>query len=209
MAQDSQKTLSDEEFKDEFGGVYSKDGKKFIRWEGDNRIESYKIRDGVEEICDSAFNRIIGIGCGEWGLSIHNIELPDTVKRIGEGAFRAAQLGTIKLQEGIESIGDCAFAWCRCELDIKLPESLISLGVSAFAFTGLQKIRIGKNVKSIGEDCFIYCIWLASIDVDELNENYSSVDGALFDKNQHKLICVPTDMLNKNGQQSEYSLYIN
>lgn len=40
---------------DPFGGIYSLDGKRFIRYGGMTRRHTYRVRNGVEEIYDKAF----------------------------------------------------------------------------------------------------------------------------------------------------------
>ena len=56
---------------------------------------------------------------------------------------------------------------------------------------GVTSIAIPSSVANIGEFAFAYCTSLASITVSEQNAVYSSKDGALYDKNQTVLYCVP------------------
>lgn len=180
------------EIKDPFGGVYSLDGTKFLRWEGSNRIDSYSVLPGVKEIANSGFYRCTGIGNGEHGLSIYEIKLPDSIEKIGEKAFWASSIKKIVLPNSLISIGPRAFGWC-CGLDtIEIPDSVEDIGDSAFVISSLKEIKIGKKVRYIGNSCFYNCYYLASIDVNPQNEFFSSVEGALFDKLYKTLITVPT-----------------
>ncbi len=52
-------------------------------------------------------------------------------------------------------------------------------------------MTIPAGVTSIGDGAFFDCFSLTAIDVDAANENYSSVDGVLFDKSQDTLIQCP------------------
>lgn len=55
----------------------------------------------------------------------------------------------------------------------------------------VEIIYIGKDVKYIDETSFFYCKELKSIEVDEANEHFTSVDGVLYTKDMKKLILYP------------------
>ena len=55
----------------------------------------------------------------------------------------------------------------------------------------VEIIYIGKDVEYIDETSFFYCKELKSIEVDEANEFYTSVDGVLYTKDMKKLILYP------------------
>lgn len=55
----------------------------------------------------------------------------------------------------------------------------------------VEAIYIGKDVKYIDETSFFYCKELKSIEVDEANEYYTSVDGVLYTKDMKKLLVYP------------------
>ena len=62
------------------------------------------------------------------------------------------------------------------------------------AFSGcssLTSIEIPASVTSIRNYAFSHCSGLASINVNENNEQYKSIDGVLFDKNVSKIIKYP------------------
>ena len=77
---------------------------------------------------------------------------------------------------------------------IILPNSVTSIAESAFlGCYELTSITIGASITSIpdffhGYDC---CPVLAEIIVSEQNQNYSSMNGVLFNKNKTIIICVP------------------
>ena len=91
-----------------------------------------------------------------------DILLPKTIKTIGNCAFKDAN-ASITMQEGVESIGDEAFAniFGRITLldtkenfkEITLPSTLKSIGDSAFVNAEpLEQITIPDSVDSIGEN---------------------------------------------------------
>ena len=70
--------------------------------------------------------------------------------------------------------------------------SVTSIGKAAFAYCpSLTSIAIGNSVTSIGDYAFQHCSSLTSINVDANNQNYTSIDGVLYNKNITNLICCP------------------
>ncbi len=173
--------------RDMFGGIYSLDGKTFIRWDGHDFVKSYRIRNGVREIREKAFR----LGCGS-GLSIIKIYLPDTLERIGREAFMSCRLiPELSLPESVVEIGDFAFHNCQSLESVKLSSNLHIIGKEAFSSTGLKSILIPNNVLHIGDKCFDNCWQLSSIKVEEGNQNYSSDDGMLYNFDKSVLLRIP------------------
>lgn len=86
---------------DENGFRFSADGKRLFRAPG--RLKEYVATDGVEIICDGAF---------EGRVTYEYIDLPDTVKLIGSRAFAGcSRLKDIRLPENV-TVADDAFAGC-------------------------------------------------------------------------------------------------
>ena len=79
----------------------------------------------VTEIGDSAFY---------YYAKIKNIQLPSTIKTIGNGAFYYSSIEEINLPEGLTVIADNAFSGCKSLDNVVLPESLDSIGNSAFNY---------------------------------------------------------------------------
>ena len=113
---------------------------------------------------------VVSIGAGAFsGISgVSKIEIPLTVKYIGDGAF---------------SNGDFS--------EITIPIGVTSIGKGAFANTNIEEITIPFTVTSIGEGAFSYCHRLAGINVHEDNEYFTSENGVLFDKAKTILIAFP------------------
>lgn len=129
---------------DAYGVLYSKDGKKLLRYAVDDNYETYDIghirqqtlndyivSEGVEIICDGAF---------EDCESLQTINLPNSVKSIGKGAFsNCTNLESINIPEGIEVLSDYTFEGCTSLVDICLPSSLDVIGDQALK--GVPKLR--------------------------------------------------------------------
>lgn len=78
------------------------------------------------------------------------------VKSIAKLAFSGSNITGIKINEGIESIGDDAFLNCANLLSVQLPDSLTTIGKNAFAWCKFKTIKLPDNIIEIGEDAFKY-----------------------------------------------------
>ena len=178
--------------KDAFGGVYSKDGKTFIRYIGEDTLTYYKVRDGVQRIEDQAFWQLTAYGLGNCGLrNLYEVDLPDSLEYIGAEAFKGSGLKKVIIPDSVTAIGKEAFLECKQLEEVVLQNHLVSIGESAFECTALISPFIPKSVESIGYRCFDNCWQLSSITVEKGNQFYSSENGALYNADKTTLIRVP------------------
>ena len=108
---------------DEFGVKYRKDGRKLLKvpQELDG---TYSIKEGTKIICACAF---------EYCESLSNLIIPDSVTRIGNGAFIGCHsLTNIVIPDSVTSIGAWAFQYCTSLRSVVLPSSVTSIGNEAF-----------------------------------------------------------------------------
>lgn len=155
--------------KDEFGAIYSKDGKKLLKFT-QSYCDDYFIKDGTEIICDEAFRTY-----GKNMISF--VALPDSVMYIGNYAFWDCELTDISLSNNLLYIGEGAFTNCSFLKHIVLPPNLQIIG--NFAFSGcsdMQDLNIPESIQSIGEGAIRYGI------VTSQSPNYVVQDGLLIDK---------------------------
>ena len=124
---------------------------------------------------------------------IRNLDIPDNIKRIDRSAFSGCTLlENINLGNGVTEIGDYVFESCRGLTSVTIPDSVTTIGDNAFReCTGLTNVTIPDSVEFLGSGVFSRCTSLTSITVDKNNENYSSRDGMLFNKDQTTLIQYP------------------
>ncbi len=86
-----------------------------------------------------------------------------------------------------------SLAWCDKLTSVTLPDSVTHLGYGAFqSCTSLKSIHIGAGLSTFGEWVFnADCDSLTAITVSANNQNYTSVDGALYSKDMKTLYSVP------------------
>ena len=92
----------------------------------------------------------------------------------------------------VTSIGDVAFENCDSLTSVTIPDSVTTIGDWAFAWCdSLTSVTIPDSVTTIGGTAFIRCGSLTSVNVSVDNQNYSSQNGVLFNKDKTMLIQYP------------------
>ena len=155
--------ITDEERKnaiiDAYGAKYTADGLKLIElpnvW-----TREYRIKEGTKVIGDNAFSHFFPI----------SITIPDSVKRIGDGAFYGCYtLTSLTIPDRVTNIGDYVFSWCSSLTTITIPNSVTSIGNNAFSYCeSLTSITIPDSVTSIGNHAFSGCSSLTSITIPDI-----------------------------------------
>ena len=170
-------------------------------------ITSLAISEGVTSIGNYAFSRcpnlaaayipasitIIPTGAFVECTSLTKITLPDGLTRIDQEAFSGcSSLTEISMSASLTTIGDGAFARCSGLTGIEIPANVTGIYDGAFNdCTSLTSITIPASVTTIGESVFLNCTQLESIQVDSANPCFSSIGGALFNKDGTRLILCP------------------
>jgi serine/threonine protein kinase len=114
-----------EAFVDEWGVIYSKDGRKLLKAPGVLN-GTYSVKEGTRIICEGAFSRC---------YSLSEIVIPSSVTSIGKGAFSSCRsLSEIVIPSSVTSIGDNAFSSCSSLKYIFIPKSVIGLNGNPFAY---------------------------------------------------------------------------
>ena len=123
------------------------------------------------------------------GYYIKTIKLENGVTSIGQSAFMFChELESIDIADSITDIGDRAFQECDKLTNITIPDKVSHIGDSLFrGCWSLKNVVISSNVISINADAFSLCGSL-NITVDSNNKNFCDIDGVLFDKNKTELI---------------------
>ena len=97
-----------------------------------------------------------------------NIEIPSSVKSIGDGAFKGCNLTSITIPASVDSIGVDAFYSCRYIESVNIAEGVKSIGDGAFKYcSGFTSITIPASVTSFGAGVFENCTLLESVSFAE------------------------------------------
>lgn len=124
--------------------------------------------------------------------SLTNISIPKNVEILANYAFfNCSALTDITIPATVTNIGNFAFFECSSLTHVIIEEGVQSIGMSAFQMTGLTDIVIPSSVADLSSSAFVSCENLKNIYVHKDNPYYTSVDGALFNKEKTKLIKVP------------------
>ncbi len=177
----------------------------------DGANPSYSSKDGVLFNKDQSLIIQYPIGKGDTAYAI-----PGSVTRVGEGAFSSSLwLKDVTVPNSVTNIGGSAFLSCSSLVAVNIPDSVVTIGNSAFSRSGIKSVKIGSGVISLGDFAFQicggltnvdissnvvfmgnlvfnYCSKLTTINVDEMNASFGSLDGVLFNKSLTTLIQFPT-----------------
>ena len=122
------------------------------------------------------------------------VVMPDSIEEIGREAFNyCLNLKELKFSSSLKRINKDAFYGCLSLESLTFPDSLESIEENAFASCdNLSSVTLGSSLSYIGEGAFSYCERLENIYVSEENENFSSIDGILYDKKGEKMVLYPS-----------------
>lgn len=121
------------------GVLYDKDGKTLIVCPP-RKNGTVKIKEGTKVIGPRAF----------WGTMVSKVEIPNSVTKIGTGAFEnCVFLSEVKLSESISEIPSKCFDSDGMLHHITLPDNVRTISQCAFRGSGLRTIQLGNNVEAI------------------------------------------------------------
>ena len=122
-----------------------------------------------------------------------SVKVPDGVQTIGDSSFSGCKnLKSVSLPDSLKTIGSGAFQECESLTSVNIPEHVTEIGWDAFMYCrSLKTITIPASVESLRDVDFMRCTSLESINVDSANKNLVSVNGVLFNKDKTVLIQCP------------------
>ncbi|MGN1262818.1 MAG: leucine-rich repeat protein, partial [Prevotella sp.] len=144
-------------------------------------LTTVKLPNCLREIPDQIF---------EYCNKLEAIELPDSLRKIGNNAFENTSLKSITLPDSLNSIGSYAFASCYMLKDVKLPANLTSINSGAFKGCSLTEISLPAGLESIGGDAFLGC----PIKEISLPAGLKSIGGYAFEGCPIKEISLPAGL---------------
>ncbi|MDY2957931.1 leucine-rich repeat protein [Floccifex sp.] len=106
-----------------------------------DNITSVTLPEGITLIDDYAFNAV---------SKLETVNIPSTVKTIGQRAFYGTAITNIVVPEGVTSIGKEVFNRCTKLTDVSLPQSLKYINANAFNGSGVKEIILPDNISYLG-----------------------------------------------------------
>ena len=95
------------------------------------------------------------------------LDVPSSVKYIGDGAFGNNKFSSISLPESLEQLGTAAFSFCGEQsgalFDLKVPDSISIIPASCFSGNRIKTLTLGKNIEEIQQEAFSQCYNISSI----------------------------------------------
>ena len=130
---------------------------------------------------------------GVKGECPENVVLPVGARGIADGAFEGCEgLSLVGMPDSVTCIGDSAFGGCTNLTSVTIGSGVTEIGGSAFSgCSKLSSVTIPDRVEYIGEQAFA-ASGIQEIRVEDGNENYCSIEGVLFSKDETELIVCPT-----------------
>lgn len=108
--------------------------------------------------------RIIDVCCFSGNRAVKEVLLPNSIERVGWGAFSKSSLERIVLPDSLQELGACVFDHCDMLRELVLPASLKELPIAmAQDCISLREIRIPENVTEIPYDAFNRCASLEKV----------------------------------------------
>lgn len=173
--------------------------KNGIRFSGDVVVPKYVTKNSKKY-------KVVGLGTGLFinNKDITSIDLPDTIRYIGDFAFDGCEkLSKCVMREGIGYIGDAAFQCCYNLEKLDLPSSVWFIG--NFAFNHNSELRnsviaLPDDLEYLGEDThypahmFYDCgerDSFKSFSISKDNEHYKVENGILYTKDGETLVSIP------------------
>ena len=167
-----------ETYASEGGLLYSKDMKRLMGVPKAMQIQKLVVRDGVEVIGTAlghkGHDEIPLIGIFEGHKEMEEIVLPDSVKVVGQEAFRdCTSLRMAKLGEGLEEIHS-----------------------GAFVNTALESLTLPRSIKYVDQERFpgvrpfSGCTRLSAFEMDGEGETLKVIDGVIYQKADSGLMLI-------------------
>lgn len=174
---------------------------------GNDKITSVKILSNVKECGTDAFSYCQNLVSVDYNAdtpyipgecfgncpSLEKVTMSDNIIGIDYSAFSGcSKLKDVTLSKKLQSIEESAFSGCRNLDSINLPSTLEYIGNLAFCECDkLENVYIPASVTEISYIAFCSCPNFKSYVVDPKNENYSSLNGWLCNKNGDTVIDFP------------------
>lgn len=147
---------------DEYGVIYSKDGKRLLKAKKDvfkyyyaEERGTYRIKEGTKVICDNAFSGTLTTTRIDVPFIPGVLVFPHSVIAVGNNAFKGCAIGKFELSQNLLYIGDYAFAGCSIR-EFTIPSKVTHLGKNPFLYCSCS-MNSESNEYIFKDKCLYTC----------------------------------------------------
>ena len=149
------------------GVVYSKDKTKICCYPANKPEKNYNILNTVTSIEPETF---------AFAKNLDNVNIPDSVTKIGSSAFAQSSIKSIKIPSSVTS--DTSYLCYKCNNLVTAEINSSQIGFdNYFECKNLTTVTLGENTRLIRDDAFWGCTSLKSINFENVNtiEKYAFI----------------------------------
>ncbi len=157
---------------------------------GNRYNELYWWHNDIEIPSEYNGKKVVAIGDEAFIKGLYKtVKIPEGIKTIGDRAFYACRdITELILPDGLESIGEQAF-YDSNPAELILPDSVKSIGSQAFgSWSLIEKVDLPASLVHMGEHVFYDCNNIADVTIEESNEHFTAENGVLFNKDKSKIV---------------------
>ena len=99
----------------------------------------------------------------------------EITKKFGKDSTVQHKIKKLIMEEGIEKIGERAFAFCNAK-EVDLPQTLKKIGEQAFYYTLIKTVNIPQAVSEYGKDIFMH----SDVETAYLSDNMKEIPSGFF-----------------------------
>ncbi len=156
-------------------------------------FDSYTNHITIPETLDG--KKVLGLGDELfYQRGIFGVELPSTIKSIGDKAVASCLLSNIVLPKSLTEIGDNAFAW-NILSEVTFSEGVEEIGDNAFGRNKLKKVIFPSTLKKIGSNSFFG----NQIEEIDIKEGVTEIGRHAFAENQLLKVKLPDSLEELGG----------
>ncbi len=140
--------------------------KAFFGFWGRDQVKKVALPEGLLSIGNESF-----YNC----KNLVEIEIPNTLKRIGVSAFdgqndgRRCKIRSIAFPASLEEIDDTAFYGCKSLEEVTFSEGLKRIGKDAFFNTSVKKFVLPSSLEKLGQGALDVGYWVSDATVELVN----------------------------------------
>ena len=154
-----------------------------VIWSYNNGILIIQGRGNMYDYYDHDSGSILEAPWHIWNVEeqIHTVKIEDGVRSIGDAAFdNYSDLTSVTIADSVTSIGTYAFMNCYNLTSVTIPDSVVRIGDLAFSTcSSLSSVTIPSSVAAIGRYAFNNCLSLTDVYYGGSESQWKQIDIAV------------------------------